>query len=71
MKTVAGKPMPVDPGRRLLRVGSGVDALVTDDGRTVRGTDLGPWSHPWVSEGHVAGRVPHWSTCSAAGRFKR
>lgn len=71
IETVGGRPMPVDPGPHLVRLGDGPDSLVTAEGKTVKGTDLGPWSHGFGSEGHVVGYISHFATCGKAKEFRK
>lgn len=66
----SGKAMPVDDLVVNFIPAGGPDTFITVDGRTVRGR-----KPTWQEiESHIAmpgGYTPHWSTCPAAGHFKK
>jgi hypothetical protein len=72
IRTEAGKPMPVDPLKQVVRLKVGAASgpgkritLITLKGKVVAGQACDP------SEGEeVSGYVPHHSTCPAATQFR-
>lgn len=68
VKTTAGRLMPLDPDRQVLRLApKGETMLVTDDGRIIRGA-LGEGPAPFGTD---TGRTSHFATCPGAGQHRR
>lgn len=59
MKTILGKPMPVNPDQTIADGRMNL-ILILENGVVVRSPQAG-----------TIGHVPHWGTCTSADRFKK
>ena len=64
--TEGGKRMPCEPGPVDLTRGPGPHVVVTEDGRTVRGS----LAQRSLLGDVVRGYVPHWGKCEQEGLFR-
>ena len=72
VKTPSGRNMPVNLDyTELDPAGHPHDAVVTDEGRVVKGSRLSEDSTLFPTSGKVRGRMPHWATCSDPERHRR
>lgn len=72
IKTTEGRSMPVNPDYiEIDPAGIHHDAIVTDEGKVVKGCRVNETDSLFQTEGKVRGRVPHWATCPQASRFKK
>ena len=66
VKTMAGKPMPVEVRQEFYRVdANGRDTFITGGGKVVRGKIVGPNDEP---DGFAW--IPHWGHCPKANQIR-
>jgi len=71
IKTPGGKNMPVNPDYiEIDPAGHPHEAVVTDDGRVIKGSRLFEGDTLFPTQGKIRGRIAHWATCPKQKVFR-